>query len=296
MLDAHAVGACMYVPATHQRLADIVRGMTLANVRTLVICTEDAVADHDLPFAMKNVLRSLPQIDKAGSRNIFLRPRNLEVLRRVVSAPGAERLDGYVLPKACESSLLESLSLIPDHVGVMPTLETREVFCEERMRSLRDCLAEYRDRVICMRIGGNDLLALLGMRRPVGTTLYETPLGHVISRLATTWIPEGFSLAAPVFEYVSDVETLRREIRQDMNHGLIGKTAIHPSQVPVIEGHYQVEPDEVREAMRILALDAPGVFKSRGGMCEPATHRPWAQQVLRKAQLFGDGMSEAVNG
>src|SRR5690606_29849263 len=95
-------------------------------------------------------------------------------------------------------------------------------------------------RMILIRIGGNDLLNLLGLRRPRGMTLYETPLSGVISQLVTTYKPLGFSLSAPVFEYLADKATLDREIRLDMAHGLVGKTAIHPNQIPMIERHYAV--------------------------------------------------------
>ncbi|MER2511476.1 MAG: HpcH/HpaI aldolase/citrate lyase family protein, partial [Nitrosomonas ureae] len=144
-----------------------------------------------------------------------------------------------------------------------------------------------RERILTLRIGGNDLLSLLRMRRPRGRTIYETPIGQVIARLATTFIPYGFSISAPVFEYLDDVQTLSREIEEDLNHGLLGKTAIHPTQVPLIERHYQVRQQDVEAAMRILHHDAPGVFKLHQSMCEPATHRPWAHSVLEAARCFG---------
>ena len=58
----------------------------------------------------------------------------------------------------------------------------------------------WRARILVLRIGGNDLLNLLGLRRQRGHTLYETPLGAVIARLVTTFKPHGFRLSAPVFE------------------------------------------------------------------------------------------------
>lgn len=171
----------------------------------------------------------------------------------------------------------------------MPTLETREVFNDASMQDLlrRMDRARWRERILSLRIGGNDLLSLLRMRRPRGRTIYETPIGQVIARLATTFIPYGFSIAAPVFEHLDDVETLSREIEEDLNYGLLGKTAIHPSQVPLIERHYRVRQQDVETAIRILHHDAPGVFKLHQSMCEPATHRPWAHSVLEAARCFG---------
>ena len=39
-------------------------------------------------------------------------------------------------------------------------------------------------RIIALRIGGNDLMGCLGLRRNPATTLYNTPMGYVIPMLA----------------------------------------------------------------------------------------------------------------
>ena len=171
----------------------------------------------------------------------------------------------------------------------MPTLETKEVFDEREMIALRKLLERsgMQERVLSLRIGGNDLLSLLGMRRPRGRTLYQTSLGPVIARLVTTFKPSGFNLSAPVFEYLEDVLTLRREVEEDLAHGLIGKTAIHPDQVPVIHACYGVHASDLEMAERILREDAPAVFRMHDSMCEPATHRSWAHCLRKSASCFG---------
>ena len=98
-----------------------------------------------------------------------------------------------------------------------------------------------------------------------------------VARLTTTFLPYGFALSAPVFEHFDDPEPLGREIKADLNHGLTGKTSVHPDQVPLIEGHYRVHPEDLEVARQILRPNAPGVFKLRQSMCEPATHRSWAR-------------------
>ena len=45
--------------------------------------------------------------------------------------------------------------------------------------------------------------------------------------------------------------------------------------------------NELDEARAILAPDAPAVFKMNGRMCEPATHRRWAQDIIDRAALYG---------
>ena len=137
--------------------------------------------------------------------------------------------------------------------------------------------------IAALRIGGTDLLSLIGMRRPRGMTIYDTPIGDVISSLVRIFKPSGFQLTAPVFEYFEDTHTLAQELRRDLAHGLCGKTAIHPSQLDIIERFYRVSEEDISTARRMLDENNVGVFKHDGAMCEPATHRSWAIEVLARA-------------
>ncbi|WP_018604814.1 HpcH/HpaI aldolase/citrate lyase family protein [Uliginosibacterium gangwonense] len=293
MRNQPMLGASLYVPATHPDLAQIASAQKLANVRSLIFCTEDSVAPADLSTALAQLAEALPQLQALEGRLRFVRARNLEVLRQILAMPGIERIDGFVLPKVTADNIDHYMALIAaadkPQYWVMPTLETREVFNDHDLQQLLRRMdgAQWREHILSLRIGGNDLLSLLRMRRPRGHTIYATPIGQVISRLATTFIPYGFSLTAPVFEHLDDTQTLYQEIEQDLNHGLVGKTAIHPSQVPLIEQCYRVRPQDVEAATRILQQDAPGVFQMHQSMCEPATHRPWAHSILAAERCFG---------
>jgi citrate lyase beta subunit len=131
------------------------------------------------------------------------------------------------------------------------------------------------------------LLSLLGLRRPRGKTLYQTPIGPVISGLVTIFKPNGFDLVAPVLEHFHYEATLHREVREDLDHGLVGKTAIHPDQVRWIEVHYQVSLEDLETAKRLLSASAPAVFEMHGSMCEPTTHSNWAKHILKQAEAYG---------
>jgi citrate lyase beta subunit len=67
----------------------------------------------------------------------------------------------------------------------------------------------------------------------------------------------------------------------------VGKTAIHPSQVALIEQHYRVHHSDVEAALRIMNPESPAVFKMHDSMCEVATHRAWAHGVVEQARIFG---------
>ena len=206
----------------------------------------------------------------------------------ITRLPGVERLAGLVLPKVTPDTLPQWLvaELGPGH-RLMATLETREAFDECAMRRLRDQLLALGERVLALRIGGNDLLHLLGVRRSRHRTLYDGPLGPLVARLVGQFAPWGFVLTAPVMELYEDPLLLRKEVGRDLEHDLVGKTAIHPARVPVIHAALAVASDERAEADAVLAGDAPAVFALGGAMAEPATHRCWAEGIVRRAALYG---------
>jgi len=290
MRDVAELGASLYLPATRPDLLQVVKGEKLAEVRSVIFCTEDSVTARDLPLALENLRAPIAALRYATNQMRFVRVRSPEVLRHVLALPGIERLDGFVLPKVTRAVLPEYLRLLRGRGHLlMPTLETKDVFDEREMIALRRALDRdgVRECVLSLRIGGNDLLSLLGMRRPRGRTLYQTPLGPVIARLVTTFKPSGFHLSAPVFEYLDDVATLEREVDEDLAHGLVGKTAIHPDQVPLIHACYRVHASDLEMADQILRDDAPAVFRMHDAMCEPATHRNWARRLQKAATCFG---------
>ena len=290
MPNVDNLGASLYVPATHPHLTAIAAGQRLAHLRSVIFCTEDAVHARDLPAALAHLALALRALRPDVQRQRFIRVRSPEVLQQVLALPGIQHIDGFVLPKATAANMPHYMQLLSaTHHSLMPTLESIEVFDDHELLCLRRVLEQpaWRARILVLRIGGNDLLNLLGLRRQRGHTLYETPVGAVIARLVTTFKPYGFRLSAPVFEYLDDDATLEREVRQDLLHGLTGKTAIHPDQVPRIERHYSARHSDLAAARRILDPDAAGVFQFDNAMCEPTTHRNWALSVVNAEQHYG---------
>ena len=287
---AERLGASLYVPCTHPDLALIAEGSKLPFLRSVIFCTEDAVSEHELNDALDNLRYTLARMPAHSSTLRFVRVRNQSIMQQIMAMSGVDKLDGFVIPKATRHNIDSYLEPIrhTQHL-LMPTLETHEVFCEREMRMLRKKLSEphIKTRILALRIGGNDLLALLGIRRPRHVTIYRTPLGGIIARLVTTMRPHGFHLTAPVFEHMDRPELLAEEVNEDLLHGLIGKTAIHPAQVPLIENHYRVCPTDVEAAQIILHDQSPAVFKHGGSMCEVSTHQSWAKAILTRVQAFG---------
>jgi len=290
MLDAYQLGASLYVPALHPKLVAVLARVEYPRLKSVIVCTEDAVADHELDMALRQLREALALFSAAPGMLRFVRVRNPAVMREVLAMPGSERLDGFVLPKMTLQALPRYTKLLRDSKHLlMPTLETAEVFEPDAMRALRKELLRQtvRERVLALRIGGNDLLRVLGMRRTRGITLYDTPLGALLAQLVLTFRPSGFSMTAPVFDFLDDDALLAEETQRDIAYGFCGKTAIHPAQIAVIEAAFKVKTLELEAARRLVEPGCPAVFKLGGAMYEAAVHGPWAQRVFARANHFG---------
>lgn len=292
-----SIGVSLYVPATHKHLMEVADGVRLPEARSLIFCTEDAVADRDLSYALFNLSVMLEHMRRERTAERFVRVRNAEVLARVLAMPGADKLTGFVIPKATRHNFESYFRQVRDtgHL-LMPTLETAEVFDDAEMHAFRKALEApgVRSRVLALRIGGNDLLALLGLRRPRNMTIYRTPLGPLISRLVTIFRPYGFLLTAPVFEHLDLPELLEQEVAEDVAYGMVGKTAIHPGQIAPIERHFRVTPADLQAAVTILDPASGAVFALHNSMCEVATHRAWAERTLERSRAFGAADEQAA--
>ncbi|MBK1721658.1 HpcH/HpaI aldolase/citrate lyase family protein [Thiocystis violacea] len=287
MLNAYRLGASLYVPVTHKDVLPIANGTKWPELRSVIFCTEDAVAAKALGAGLDNLRACLARMDKDSAALRFVRVRNPEILAWLTALPGAEKLDGFVLPKLDISNVDAYMKpLRGSKFLCMPTLETRDVFEPAQMIRLRNHLLDegYQEQILALRIGGNDLLALLGIRRPRDRTVYRTPLGHTIANLVTVFKPFGFQLTAPVFEHIDCPEILRDELNEDIAHGLCGKTAIHPTQIAIIEAGLRIPDAELEAAQRILTEDQ-AVFKLNGSMCEVATHHSWARSILERTVI-----------
>lgn len=282
------LGASLYVPATRPDLAAVANGERHPDLKSVILCTEDSIKPGQVEAALGNLRECLPQIVRKHPL-VFVRPRNAEVLGRILEMTGVRRIDGFVLPKVTRDSLTSYAAMIPERFLMMPTVETREAFDPAAITGLRVAMSEpgIMKRILAVRIGGNDLLNLLGIRRLPGRTIYDTAAGPVVASLVAAFRPFGFPLTAPVFDDFGDAETLNEEVVRDVEHGLVGKTAIHPSQVSRIESHYRVHNADLAMARRVLDGDSPAVFQVNGIMCEPATHSAWARSILERSEVYG---------
>ncbi|MBX6388173.1 MAG: HpcH/HpaI aldolase/citrate lyase family protein [Frankia sp.] len=195
LLVATALGATLYAPGTRPRLAHDVRRQMAAGVASMVLCLEDAVADHEVPGAERNVIRALNELGDdppvlgggAGPGLLFVRVRAAEQIPSLVSrlsSGAANILAGFVLPKFIEDGGEEALEAVlraGDTLGrelwAMPVLESPEVINRETrldtLLGVRRLVDKHADHVLAVRLGATDLSGLFGLRRDRDLTIYD---------------------------------------------------------------------------------------------------------------------------
>lgn len=287
--SSYSLGATLYMPIVHHRLPAYLSGELDFPSTSVVLCLEDALAEGDVArgiSTLKNLLRNY-QIS-SGTR-VFVRPRSLEMGMQLAEFHGIDKIEGFVAPKIVPETAAAWMELAEaTDLQIMPTLESAEFFDPGRINALREALDSYdKRRIAAIRLGGNDLLAAMALRRQPGITSWEGPLAWILSMASSMLISAGYPVAAPVFDIIQDVDTLKREAIQDVAAGFISKTAIHPAQVPHILDAFRVTEAHENQARAILDEGASAVFQIGGIMCEPSTHKAWAQRVLARFEVFG---------
>lgn len=226
-LLAVALGATLYSPATRPALEADLRAAYRRGVVCSVVCLEDAIADHDVEYAEKNLVHQLGQLFSGDADRplTFVRIRRPEQISALVEGLGdvADGLDGVVIPKYTATSgapFLDAVAAASATIGrrlwVMPVIESAEVFnTETRVQTLvdiRQSLAEHRTETLAVRIGATDLSSMLGLRRSPDITVYDVvPIAAVIGDIVNVLGRRdgtGHVVTGPVWEHFDNRERL----------------------------------------------------------------------------------------
>ncbi len=306
----YKLGGLLYAPAIYSGAAKKIISGEIPCLKSAALCLEDAIRDEALPDAERELKAALYEIGNSGKSDlplIFVRIRTPRHLRHIHELLGKEEsvLTGYILPKFDMSNANEYSELITRFRGenkrlyIMPILESRmialsskraEVLCE-----IKAALDDIRPAVLNVRVGGNDLSNLYGLRRPVDRTIYDLGVVRDILIDIINVFGEEYVVSGAVWEYFGGggewEKGLRRELMLDRLNGFIGKTAVHPSQLPVIYDCMRVSRSDYEDAKKILSWDDDrrGVGKSADGsrMNEVKCHGKWAEKVLKLAKVYG---------
>ncbi len=293
------LGASLYVPAIHPDIISIAKGYKFNNLKSVIFDTEDAISEDDLPFAYHNINKMLNSLNlddekeenstKVKKPLLFIRVRNHQEYKKVVSFENIQKIDGFTLPKFSIENMEDYLSIDNQRKVLMPILE-KNIFSLIHLEKIRDYILPHKEKILSLRIGATDLLSAMNLRRNDNNTIYEIGLmSQIISNIVTTFKPYGFNITGPVWESFceSSKEKLENEVNLDLLNGLFGKSIIHPWQIDIVENLYKVNKEDYEISVKLLDPYSPVVFKLYNKMNEKATHSNWAKTILQRAEIYG---------
>jgi len=203
----------------------------------------------------------------------------------------------------------------------MPIIEDPEVAYKEsripQLMGIKKILDKYRDLVLQVRVGGTDFSSVFGVRRGINYTIYDIlTVSDCLKDVLNVFSRHNdYSVSGPVWEYfratkdmkfqdapdtinkslfkqqtlISDaVDGLLRELLLDRANGFIGKTIIHPTHIPYVNGMLAGTREVYDDALQVLGTSG-GVIKSSSGnkMNEIGPHRCWAEKIVMRAKAYG---------
>ena len=172
---------------------------------------------------------------------------------------------------------------------IMPVLE-KDIFETHKLIEIRDFLLPYKDKILTIRVGANDLMSELRIRRECGNTIYDiSPISIIISNIINFFKPYGFNISGVVYECFgkNHLHTLKREVELDLQNGIFSKTIIHPSQIDIIQECYRVNKNDLDSANKILNKNAKAVFQTDNRMNEISVHTNWAKEIIERSKIYG---------
>jgi citrate lyase beta subunit len=313
-LMPYRVGALIYTPALHVGVAEKLCAGEFAEINTLALCLEDAVTETGVREAEAQLVRTLAHVAERATGALpllFVRVRDCAQLAGLPGLLGdlLDLLTGVIFPKFDLTNAAEYCALIgginatrPMPLYFMPILESKSVMrLDSRDRvllGLRELLNGCKSYVLNIRVGAMDFCNLYGVRRSVSQSIYDIGVVRDVLADILTVFADDYVVSAPVWEYFgtnrADADWavgLENEVRLDIANGFIGKTIVHPSQLPIVRRLMSPTRTDYEDAKAILGWRGGswGVAKSVAGnrMNELATHRKWARKILVLSETYG---------
>ena len=240
-ITALPVRSYLYVPGSDPRR---IEKALASEADAVILDLEDAVAPSRKEEARKTVAEVLRS---EHEKPIFVR----------INAPGsaladedieaviALRLSGLRLPKAESPEAVRHVAERLENLG-----------CEAGIQCLIESalglelafeIARAHEKVVGMSLGEADLAADLGVRGDAGL-LYAR--SRVVAATRGAGLP---SPVQSVYTNVRDKDGLRRSTEEGKNMGFVGRSAIHPAQIEVINEVFTPTEEEVAEAKELLS-------------------------------------------
>ena len=284
------LGGSLYIPATHKNVVAICNENKYPSLRSCIIDTEDAIGEDELETALENIKKMLENYNPS-KLCVFIRPRNPEVLHAILQIKNIDMVDGFSLPKFSTEVMrqyAQTISMSGYQFHLMPVLESLDIFSKEKLEEIRSFLLDSTLNILTLRLGGEDLMQYLGLKRRCEDNIYELVApARVIADVINTFKPFGFNISATVFNCIDKHELYEKNVFEDLRQGLIGKTIIHPNQIDPINDAYKVTAQEYEMASKMLDINTDAIIVQGGQMGEKFAHTSWAKVILQRHKYYG---------
>jgi len=284
------LGGSLYIPATHKNVTAICNENKYPDLRSCIIDTEDAIGENELESAISNITKMLQEYTP-GDLCVFIRPRNPALLQTILQIKNIERIDGFSLPKFSIDVMHEYariINLSKYQFYLMPVLESLDIFSKEKLETIRSFLLGSSLNILTLRLGGEDLMQYLGLKRRCEDNIYELVApSKVIADVINTFKPFGFNISATVFNCINRHELYEQNVLEDLRQGLIGKTIIHPDQIVPINEAYKITAKDYEMASKMLDKQTDAIIVQDGQMGEKFAHTSWAKVILQRYKYYG---------
>ncbi|HVR33042.1 MAG TPA: CoA ester lyase [Acidimicrobiia bacterium] len=248
MADHPLLRSFLFAPGSDEQK---VKKATRSGADAVVLDLEDSVRPEDKAGARDSVGRRIHALASESSAEIHVRINRAGASYdpddiAAVVVPG---LSALRLPK-CESAsdvrdveeMLDALEPGSGGVRLYPTIESAA-----GVLAAHD-IARSSPRVAALVFGAADFGASIGVMAP--------PFEATLVARSTLVLASAASRVGPPIDGayldLADIDGLRAHSRRVKELGFLGKSAIHPNQLPVIHDVFTPSSDEIERARRIL--------------------------------------------
>ncbi|MBK5934554.1 beta-methylmalyl-CoA/L-malyl-CoA lyase [Rhodovulum imhoffii] len=273
---------------------------------------EDSVAPDDKAEARKNVIQAIGDVDWGG-KTLSVRINGLDSpywYRDVVDLleNASDRLDQIMIPKAGCAADLYAVDALVSSVEVAKGRRKRisfEVIIETAAGIAHvEEIAAASPRLQAMSLGAADFAASMGMQTTgiggtqenyymhrEGQKYWSDPWHWAQAAIVAACRTHGVLPVDGPFGDFSDEEGFRAQARRSATLGMVGKWAIHPSQVALANEVFTPSEDAVTEAREILAAmakakaEGAGATVYKGRLVDIASIKQ-AEVIVKQAEMI----------
>ncbi|HXJ78339.1 MAG TPA: CoA ester lyase [Candidatus Methylomirabilis sp.] len=286
-----------FVPGGNEKM--IQKALTLP-ADGLILDLEDAVTPDKKATTRPIVRGWLERLDFGGrERWIRMNPIWSEWAAADLEETIVGRPDGYIVPKPRRAEDIRQIVAILDRLESrhdLPFGSTKLIplatETPEGLLNIRE-VAGASPRIVAISWGIEDLSAAMGLPRvrdAEGRYLDIPRYARVMCTVAAS--AAGVDAIDTVYTDIADLGGLRRESREGVAMGFVGKISIHPGQIEVINQEFTPSRDDAEDAVALIgafeeqARRGAGAFAWKGLMVD-LPHLTRARKIADRARAAG---------